>query len=73
IYILSGDSAMNYGENLELTMEARAGDYVYIPANMPHRPYNLSDTVPCLAIIARTDPNEQESVRLLPHLDAVPK
>ncbi|MDR3493886.1 MAG: cupin domain-containing protein [Ancalomicrobiaceae bacterium] len=73
IYILSGDSAMNYGDNLELYMEARAGDYVYIPASMPHRPYNLSDTEPCLAIIARTDPNEQESVQLLPHLDSVPK
>jgi uncharacterized RmlC-like cupin family protein len=36
---------------------------------MPHLPYNPSQTENCVAIIARTDPNEQESVVLLPHLD----
>ncbi len=73
IYILKGDSAMHYGENLSQHLIARAGDYVYIPANTPHRPYNLSDTEPCVALIARTDPNEQESVLLLPEFDAVPR
>jgi uncharacterized RmlC-like cupin family protein len=38
---------------------------------MPHLPYNLSVTDSCVAIIARTDPNEQESVILLPELDSV--
>ncbi len=44
---------------------------------MPHLPYNLSDSEACTAVIARTDPNEQESVVLMPELDgkqaAVPK
>ena len=40
------------------------GDFVYIPPGMPHQPYNASDE-PCRAVIARTDPNEQESVVLL--------
>ena len=31
---------------------------------MPHQPYNPTDE-PCRAVIARTDPNEQESVVLL--------
>jgi uncharacterized RmlC-like cupin family protein len=73
LYVISGESAMNYGPNLEHRLIAKAGDYLYIPANMPHRPYNLSDTEPCVALISRTDPNEQESVLLLPHLDSVPK
>jgi uncharacterized RmlC-like cupin family protein len=38
---------------------------VFIPANTPHLPYNPSDSVPCVGLIARTDPNEQESVTLL--------
>ena len=42
-----------------------AGDFVYIPANLPHLPYNPSATTPCVGLIARTDPNEQESVTLL--------
>ena len=32
---------------------------------MPHLPANLSDSEPCTAVLARTDPNEQESVVLL--------
>ena len=46
-------------------------NFVYIPAGMPHLPYNLSATESCVAVIARTDPNEQESVILLPELDGI--
>jgi uncharacterized RmlC-like cupin family protein len=42
----------------------------FIPLGVPHLPANLSDA-PVTAIIARTDPNEQESVVKLPHLDAL--
>jgi uncharacterized RmlC-like cupin family protein len=50
-------------------MIAREGDMVYIPAGEPHLPMNLTDA-PAAAVLARTDPNEQESVRLLPELAA---
>ena len=72
IYILSGESGMWYGERLQHHLIARAGDFLYIPANMPHLPYNLSDAESCVAVIARTDPNEQESVVLLPELENRP-
>jgi len=39
--------------------------------NMPHLPYNLSASESCVAVIARTDPNEQESVVLMPELDGI--
>ena len=57
------------GQQLEKHMVVPAGAFLYIPADMPHLPYNASDTEPCVAIIARTDPNEQESVVLLPELE----
>ncbi len=38
---------------------------------MPHLPYNPSKTEEAVAIISRTDPNEQESVLLLPELDVL--
>jgi len=60
---------MWYGEDFEQHMQINPGDFVYIPADMPHLPYNPSATETCIALIARTDPNEQESVVLLPHLD----
>jgi len=70
IHVLSGEVGMWYGERLEHHMVNRAGDFVYIPADIPHLPYNLSQTEPAVAVVARTDPNEQESVVLLPELDA---
>ena len=71
LYVLSGEAEMWYGERLQEHMVTRAGDFVYIPAGMPHLPANTSQTQTCVALIARTDPNEQESVVLLPELDAL--
>ena len=69
VYVLSGEAGMWYGEGLRQHMWARAGDFLYIPANTPHLPYNPSESQPCVGLIARTDPNEQESVTLLPISD----
>jgi uncharacterized RmlC-like cupin family protein len=71
VYVLSGEGGMYYGERLEHHLVSRAGEFVYIPANVPHLPYNMSKTEPCVAVIARTDANEQESVVLLPELDKI--
>ena len=65
IYVLSGEAGMWYGDGLRNHVWVGPGDYLYIPANTPHLPYNASDTEPCTAIAARTDPNEQESVTVL--------
>ena len=68
IYVLQGEVNMWYGENLGEHLIVRHGEFLYIPAGMPHLPVNLSD-VDAVAVIARTDPNEQESVVLLPELE----
>lgn len=70
IYILAGETLTLYGDRLQHRMINKAGDLVYIPAGVPHLPINLSDK-PASAVIARTDPNEQESVVLLPELEAL--
>ena len=69
IYVIDGVGDMWYGENLADHVAVKAGQYLYIPAGVPHLPYNASETDPCTAVVARTDPNEQESVVLLPELD----
>lgn len=71
IYVLSGEGGMWYGPNLEEHMAYKAGDFIYIPAGVPHLPYNSSETETSVAVIARTDPNEQESVVLRPDLDSL--
>jgi uncharacterized RmlC-like cupin family protein len=65
VYVLRGRAEMRFGDGLGERLEAGPGDFVYIPAGVPHRPANLSATEPLLAALARTDPNEQESVVLL--------
>ncbi|UWZ84156.1 cupin domain-containing protein [Occallatibacter riparius] len=71
IYALSGTSCMWYGERLENHVVVEPGNFLYIPADTPHLPYNPSQTEPVVAVIARTDPHEQESVILLPELDEI--
>jgi uncharacterized RmlC-like cupin family protein len=65
IYVTAGRAEMRYGEDLRERLEVSAGEFLYIPAGMPHLPYNPSADEPCTAVLARTDPNEQESVVLL--------
>jgi uncharacterized RmlC-like cupin family protein len=72
IYMLEGVSEFRHGPALEFCDRVEEGDYVYIPAGVPHMPYNPTDRR-AVAIIARTDPNEQESVVLAEGLgDAAP-
>lgn len=69
IYVVSGDEAIMYtGEHLEVVETIRAGDFLYIPAGVPHVVVNPSQT-PMAVVLARTDPNEQESVVLRPDLE----
>jgi len=65
IFQVEGSTSFYHGPNLEFLDHVGEGDYVYIPAGVPHQPFNSGDKV-ARALIARTDPNEQESVVLLP-------
>jgi uncharacterized RmlC-like cupin family protein len=69
IYVLDGEVDVYSGPALGEHFVSRAGDYVYIPAGVSHVAVNRSPTEPARAIIARTDPNEQESVVLQPELE----
>ena len=71
IYALSGTSHVWHGKGLQEHSIVPPGSFFYIPAGVPHLPYNPSATEEVVAVIARTDPNEQESVVLLPALDDV--
>jgi len=62
IYLLSGRVETRYGPGLRNSVINEAGDFIFIPADVPHQPVNLSATEPAHARVARNDPNEQESV-----------
>ena len=44
-YILSGALHFQIGENLEHEVTVRAGEVLYIPANLPHQATALEDTL----------------------------
>src|SRR5262245_1609963 len=69
IYVLSGEAVMWYGYELREKLTVCGGEFLYIPAGMPHLPANVSESEPCVAVLARTDASEQESVVLLPDYD----
>ena len=62
IYILKGRVKTLYGPGLTKEVINGVGDFLFIPPDVPHQPINMSDTEPAQAIVARNDPNEQESV-----------
>jgi uncharacterized RmlC-like cupin family protein len=62
IYLLEGRVETRYGPGLRKSVIHQAGDFIFIPANVPHQPVNLSATQFARALVARNDPNEQESV-----------
>jgi len=64
IYLLKGRVETRYGEGLKESVINETGDFIFIPAGVPHQPRNLSDTEAAIAIVARNDPNEQESVQV---------
>jgi uncharacterized RmlC-like cupin family protein len=70
IYTVSGETEVWHGEGLRQCTVVKAGDFMYVPPGTPHLPVNRSDVM-TIAVVARTDPQEQESVVTLslpPHL-----
>ena len=62
IYLLKGRVETKFGENLQESVTHEEGDFIFIPPGVPHKPVNLSDDEPALAIVSRNDPNEHENV-----------
>lgn len=65
LYILSGRVRHAYGTSLDLSIDNDAGDFIYIEPGVPHEVYNLSETEPVIAVVARSDADEWE--RILPY------
>jgi len=58
LYILQGNVRHEYGPGLKQTIENKAGDFIYIEPGIPHEVFNMSDTDPVMAVVARSDASE---------------
>lgn len=62
LYILEGRVKHAYGEGLRNTIDNAAGDFIFIEPGIPHEVYNLSETDPVVAVVARSDASEWEHI-----------
>jgi uncharacterized RmlC-like cupin family protein len=62
LYILQGRVRHEYGPALEQSVENEAGDFIFIEPGVPHEVFNLSDTEPVIAVVARSDASEWEHI-----------
>jgi len=62
LYILEGRVRHEYGEGLTQTVENQAGDFIYIEPGVPHEVFNLSESEPVVAVVARSDSGEWEHI-----------
>jgi uncharacterized RmlC-like cupin family protein len=62
LYILQGRVRHEYGPGLTRSVENTAGDFIFIEPGVPHEVFNLSDTEPVVAVVARSDASEWEHI-----------
>ena len=62
LYILAGRVRHEYGPALEHIIENEAGDFIFIEPGVPHEVFNMSDSEPVVAVVARSDASEWENI-----------
>ncbi|HEV2358347.1 MAG TPA: cupin domain-containing protein [bacterium] len=62
LYILQGRVRHEYGPDCSRRIDNEAGDFIFIEPGIPHEVFNLSDTEPVVAVVARSDASEWENI-----------
>ncbi|MCH7995498.1 MAG: cupin domain-containing protein [Planctomycetes bacterium] len=62
LYILQGRVRHEFGPGCRKSVENKAGDFIYIEPGVPHEVFNMSDTEPVVAVVARSDATEWENI-----------
>ncbi len=62
LYILEGRVRHEYGEGCKQVVENEAGDFIFIEPGVPHEVFNMSDTEPVVAFVARSTADEWDKI-----------
>ena len=54
LYVVRGRVRMRWGDHLELSGEAQAGDFIYVPPFVPHQEMNATVDEPVEAVVVRS-------------------
>ncbi len=62
LYIVEGNVRHEYGPGLKTIVENKAGDFIFIEPGIPHEVFNMSDTEPVVAFVARSSADEWDKI-----------
>ena len=62
LYILEGKVRHEFGDGCKKVLENEAGDFIYIKPGVPHEVFNMSDTEPVVAFVARSSAEEWDNI-----------
>ncbi len=62
LYIVEGRVKHAFGPGLKHELENEAGDFIFIEPGVPHEVYNMSDTEPVVAFVARSSADEWDKI-----------
>ena len=73
LYIVEGRVRHEYGPGLAKRVDNQAGDFIFIEPDVPHEVFNLSDTEPVVAVVARSDADEWQNIVPYDRAAGIPK
>src|SRR5438105_15890121 len=62
LYIIEGKVRHEFGAGCKQSIENEAGDFIYIKPGVPHEVFNMSDTEPVVAFVARSSADEWDNI-----------
>ena len=62
LYILEGKVRHEFGDGLKQVLENQAGDFIYIKPGVPHEVFNMSQSEPVVALVARSSAEEWDNI-----------
>jgi uncharacterized RmlC-like cupin family protein len=62
LYIIEGKVRHEFGSGCRQSIENEAGDFIYIKPGVPHEVFNMSDTEPVVAFVARSSADEWDNI-----------
>jgi len=62
LYIVEGHVRHEFGPGLKSVIENQAGDFIFIEPGVPHEVFNMSDTEPVVAFVARSSADEWDKI-----------
>src|SRR5438046_10446298 len=62
LVIIEGKVRHEFGDGCKRVLENEAGDFIYIKPGVPHEVFNMSDTEPVVAFVARSSADEWDNI-----------